>query len=271
MSKERSIAFTWNNYPEDAEKYLRSLAGVKYCCGGYEVGESGTPHIQGWIVFQVQKVWSTIHKVLPGCHVEAARCEEALLKYCQKDGKWFEFGTRPVSKKRKGEMEVERYQRAWDLAKEGKLDEVDADLRVRHYSTLKRIRADNPPPVESLDGDLANEWIYGPPGTGKSRGVWERYPDLYPKSLDQWWEGYKGEEVVLIDDLDKYHRSLGSELKRWSHHYPFIANQKGSSARIRPKKIIVTSNYCPGDIFGDDQVFMEAISRRFKLVYHDNK
>lgn len=270
MSRFRNFLFTWNNYNDDSEKYLRSLAGVTYCCGGYEVGESGTRHIQGYIVFKNAKTKSAVIKIMPGCHITVAETVEQGVAYCKKDGVFFEFGVTPESSN-PGVRSVERYQKAWDLAKEGKIDEVDADIRVRSYSTLRRIRADYPPPVELLDGEPDNLWIYGPPGTGKTRGVWAQYPDLYPKSLDKWWEGYRGEEVVLIDDVDKYHRALGSDLKIWAQQYPFVAAVKGSSAKIRPKKVIVTSNYCPGDIWGDDPVFMEAISRRFKLVYHDNK
>lgn len=37
---------------------------------------------------------------------------------------------------------------------------------------------------------LEHEWIWGEPGTGKTRGVWDKYPDLYVKNLNKWWDGY---------------------------------------------------------------------------------
>lgn len=75
------------------------------------------------------------------------------------------------------------------------------------------------------------------------------------------------ETSVLIDDLSKDHRFMGYFLKRWCDHYPFRAEYKGGSKTIRPRAIIVTSNYSIEDIFGDDQVLVGAIKRRFKVKH----
>lgn len=270
MSKFRSFSFTWNNYDDDSEKYLRSLA-TKYVVFGKEVAPStGTPHLQGMVTWPQPRSLSACIKSLPGCHVEPARVEVALAKYVTKEGEVTEWGERPAVQEKKGDLEKTRWKRAREAATSGNIEDIEDELYVRYYSTFKKMKADHPPPVELLDGEPDNEWHYGDPGSGKTRGVWIQYPGLYPKSLDQWWEGYRGEEIVLLDDVDKYHRSLGSHIKLWAQQYPFIAAIKGSSAKIRPKKIIITSNYCPGDIWGDDPMVTQSITRRFKLVYHES-
>lgn len=118
-----------------------------------------------------------------------------------------------------------------------------------------------------MDGELQNEWIWGEPGVGKTRGVWEKYgcDGVYVKSLNKWWDGYEDREVVLLDDWDPSMKCLAFLLKAWADRYPFRAETKGGSIMIRPKRIVVTSNYSIEQCFDGPDV--EAILRRFKVVH----
>ena len=53
---------------------------------------------------------------------------------------------------------------------------------------------------QSIDS-LENEWHWGATGTGKSRHCRTKWPDAFIKSNDVWWDGYEGEETVLIEEL----------------------------------------------------------------------
>lgn len=46
--------FTWNNYPEDWVAQLAPIIEGSEWIGGYEVAETGTPHIQGYVEFPVK-------------------------------------------------------------------------------------------------------------------------------------------------------------------------------------------------------------------------
>lgn len=72
--------------------------------------------------------------------------------------------------------------------------------------------------------------------------------------------------MVIIEDLDPSHEYMTRSLKIWGDHYPFHAEEKHGGAMIRPKQIIVTSQYHPADIFKDLKT-LEAIMRRFKIVH----
>lgn len=120
------------------------------------------------------------------------------------------------------------------------------------------------PPVQQLD-DVCGLWIFGASGCGKTRTVLSQYSQCYIKPRNNWWDGYQQEEIVLVDDMDVFDRALGGKLKHWADFAPFIAECKGSSRRIRPKRLIVTSQYQIEQIWEDAET-RDALRRRFKVL-----
>jgi len=56
-------------------------------------------------------------------------------------------------------------------------------------------------------------------------------------------------------------------LKRWGEHQPFSAEDKyGAFRTIRPKHVVVTSNYHPREIW-PNETESAPIMRRFKVIY----
>lgn len=90
----RNWCFTLNNYTEEDVDRLSNLPDtVSYCIFGREVGESGTPHLQGFVQFS-DRVRITQVKQFVGAtaHVEFARNVPAAIEYCKKEGNFREFG-----------------------------------------------------------------------------------------------------------------------------------------------------------------------------------
>jgi len=56
-------------------------------------------------------------------------------------------------------------------------------------------------------------------------------------------------------------------MKRWLDKYPFQAPVKGGYMLIRPKKIVVTSNYTVREIWSDEQT-AGPIERRVRVIHH---
>lgn len=237
---------------------------------GREVGESGTPHLQGYIEMAKESSLAHMKTLLPGAHLEKRRGTGLEASdYCKKDGDFEEYGTlAPPRGAAGGAATKRRYEEAFELAKKGDLDGIDKDMLTQHYHAYKRIRQDYqvaPPPLDNVCG----HWYQGPPNTGKSYTARERYPGYYDKPCNKWFDGYRGEETIILDDFDHQHKVLGHHLKRWGDRYAFPAEQKGTTIQIRPKRIVVTSNYSIDEIFSEDPLLVKALKRRYLVEEFD--
>lgn len=207
----------------------------------------------------------SVRRKLPGVHVEPAKGSlQQNQVYCRKGGEFVESGDPPVEPAERGANEIARWDLARLAAKEGRFDDIPSDIFIRQYSSLRRIHRDYMPSVVPLES-LSSLWIHGLSGCGKSRSCSRAYPDAYWKPRNQWWDGYQSEEVVVLDDVDKFDVRLGGYLKHWADYYPFIAETKGGSQRIRPNKIVVTSQYTIEDIWIDEET-RSALNRRFTVI-----
>jgi len=93
ISPAKRWCFTWNNYPDGA---VSSIVPVLKALGafiiGREVGEGGTPHLQGYVEFSSKK--RALSVGLPkGIHWEKAKGSRAQnIAYCSKDGDYVHDG-----------------------------------------------------------------------------------------------------------------------------------------------------------------------------------
>lgn len=91
--EHRNWFFTWNNYTEtdfeDIKTWLSTVKNKKYVIGK-EVGDSGTPHLQGCIQFVSAKKLSSLHKKWPKVHWEPTISTKDAEAYCRKEGDFCE-------------------------------------------------------------------------------------------------------------------------------------------------------------------------------------
>lgn len=259
--------FTINNpTPEDelAVDLLGSLVCCDYLVYGNERGANGTPHYQGYVIMKTPRTLKQMKELLRTAHLEQRKgTHKQASDYCKKEGDFYEFGTLPLSA---GEKTQQMWKNVILWAESGDIVRIKDEYPAIYIRYLERLRSMCRPQVAILP-ELENEWWYGPTGTGKSRKLWRDYPIHFAKQLNKWWDGYDGEDIVAIEEWAPKNECTASALKIWADRYPFPVEIKGGKiAKIRPRKLIVLSNYSPEQCFSSVED-LEPIRRRFKVIH----
>lgn len=256
----RRWCFTLNNYGEDDLPSILKW-NAKYLCVGSEVSSSGTPHLQGFVIFKKNYRLSGVRKLLPTAHWEITNgTSKQASDYCKKDNDYKEIGILSEQGKRTDLIEttdlLDNGTPLRTVARQFPSTFVKYSRGLREYALLTQ------EPYEHVT--VRGVWIYGPPGTGKSHSARHFDPNAYIKAQNKWWDGYDGEETVILDDLDT--NVLGHYLKIWADKWPCTGETKGGTVHLRHKLFVVTSNYTPNHFWPDDPVMTDAIMRRFKVI-----
>jgi len=277
MSRARAFTFTFNNYGLLDEEAVQQLE-CQYLVYGREIApETGTPHLQGYIYFKNPRYVKAVGAMFKQWHTEVAKADSKINRdYCTKSGDFYEKGDRPKTTKEASEIGAAAEKAKWSQiikdAREGKLEESDPKIFFTHQRTAKALRTEfmQTLPVPTMDTTTGTFYI-GPSGCGKSRTAREENPGAYIKNCNKWWDGYIDQEAVIMDDLDPpLAKALTHHIKIWLDHYPFTAEVKGGSLFIRPKRIIITSQYTLEQLFEDPEA-LAAIKRRSKLWIYNTE
>lgn len=126
MSRAKSWCYTLNNpsvaeRTDVAELFNDPLNRIVYHVFGREQGESGTPHLQGFILFSQEFRLTQVRNLIPRAHWEKRRGTlQQASEYCKKDGDFDEFGTLPASA-------TQGRRSDWDRLREH-IEELDGEL-----------------------------------------------------------------------------------------------------------------------------------------------
>lgn len=276
---KRSVGWvlTCNNYDDSHIELFINNPRFTYACYGEEVGASGTRHLQCYARTKSATTHDVMKRSFPGFWMEPSKSKDPLkaINYCKGDceGKelnsvFVEKGQLPGNNKSGGEMTGQSNADKWSntrkKAKEGNFEEIDDQHFVQYYGAISRISAAYKPLPSNLNS-VCGIWYYGVTGTGKSHAARMEFPEAYMKLPNKWWDGYNGQQYVILDDLDMKHDYLCYNLKIWADKYAFNAEVKGSYVVARPVKFIVTSNYHPNQIWTNESD-LAPLLRRFKVT-----
>lgn len=249
----RRFVFTLPNYtPEELDSICtfqcRWIIVAKEIAPG-----TGTPHLQGACVIGKQINFNTLkeHPGFKRAHIEVMRgTPQQSLEYCTKEDKQpFQRGILPTPGRRNDIHAVT------DLIREGQTlqqiakNEEHAPVIVKYFKGLMQYR-DLVTPLQRIPRIVI--WIHGATGLGKTQravefgeyvqSFWISHGDL------QWFNGYDGQRVAILDDLRRRHAKF-DYLLRLLDIYPLQVPIKGSYVNWNPQVIIITAPYSPAEMW----------------------
>nr|QOU12654.1 replication protein [Canine circovirus] len=262
----RRWCFTINNPTPEEEDAVKNLApDAKYLICGREVGESGTPHLQGFVNLKKTCRMGALKARLGGRgHFEPARGDDCSNKdYCSKGG----------------DILIE----AGEVSRQGKRNDLhDAVVKLKETKSLAAVAAAYPETYVKFSRGLRElllispemttprtwktevEVLCGPPGCGKSRYCMETAPSAYWKPRGKLWDGYDGHQDVIMDDF--YGWLPFDDMLRLCDRYPLRVETKGGTMNFVARRVFITSNRLPHEWYNDEIGNKEALYRRLTLI-----
>jgi Putative viral replication protein len=168
-TRARAWCFTWNNY-DDASIALLNGIDCTYMIYGKEVGENGTPHLQGTVRFESAQRFTAMRKLLTSaCHIEMCKHLEKSIEYCKKDGDFTERGIPPIQGKRNDLEQVKLAIKENPNITMKQLREDYSEVYAKYERWLTKYVQDNRPstevqafPLRQWQQEL-NDMLNGPP------------------------------------------------------------------------------------------------------------
>lgn len=263
----RNAVFTLNNWTPEERNALWTFKPIKYMVIGEEVGEEGTPHLQGYAEFTYNVKFSTLKNLCSRVHWEK-RKGSALqaAHYCMKDGKYEEKGELSQQGKR---TDIDKVRN--EILEGKKVDMIvleNPEFYHQYGRTLSKIE-DLAMRQKFRTEMTKGVWYWGSTGVGKSHIAFQNFhPSThYVLPNDKgWWDAYTQQDTVIINDFRgeiKY-----NELLQLVDKWPYSVKRRGREPMpFTSKLVIITSSLPPCDIYKNrlEEDSLEQLLRRFEV------
>lgn len=234
MGGNKTFRITDYNCTETRKQFYRDLDKMRMALA-MEIGKKKErPHLQIFITFKRTYGFKSLKTILgPETHFEASLCSD--WNYELKDMKYElqDFRKQGSRSDRDATIEI--------LTSGGGMRDVcTKHFNYQLYRTAEKWLTYMEAPREIQDIDI--RWYHGSSGSGKTRSVYKEFgTEVFCPITYKWWDGYDGQEVILIDDFRKdyckYH-----ELLKLLDEYPYRVEFKGGSRQMKAKTLVLT---CP--------------------------
>lgn len=237
---------------------------------------TGRKHWQSYVVWKEKKSYRSCSKWLLEVN-EGKDCWRQHMfgslksneTYCSKENRYTKFGTLPSQGERNDLNEIKK------MIFENNETVIDIGIRdpsLYHKYGRTMMFLEDAKINKSFRTELTTcDWIYGPTGTGKTRLAMKKCEgrSKFTWTNDgRWWDGYNGEDVVVIDDFrgEIQYNDLLKLIDRYEYKVPI---RHRPPRQFISKHIIITSCSHPKDIYKYQVNKKDSINqllRRINLV-----
>lgn len=253
--------FTINNPTDKDKQDVESLA-YEYLVYQLERGASGTPHFQGALVLKKKQRFSSLKKQVPRAHWKPMEASvEQAAHYASKPHEGCEC--KHCKENQEGRLEGPWYRGKYrDRGTRSDLVALKQDLDsgmslqviseyhfsnfIRYGRGIKEYRL-----LHSIKRDWKTEvvFMFGPKNSGKSWWVHQLCKNLFVKPHHTWWTGFDDHSDVLFDEFTSTKYGKITDLNQWFDKYQCTAPVHGGTVNINPRRIWITSNLTPQQLF----------------------
>lgn len=267
----KSYVFTINNYTEECVAAVKAVPCVRIICGK-EVGECGTPHLQGAIVFAKAMRMKAASQILGGrASMKVMKGRWADQTYCAKDGDLLRMEDNSQQGAR---TDLARCKRLIDEgADELTLCEQEFGTMSRHSAFLMRYRDLKRRKTVFRKEMTQMKWYWGKTGVGKSHKVYENYDPATTYVLEVadngWWDGYDGEPIVIINEFRGQieYAQLLDLTDKWPKK---VKRRNQEPTPFMAKEIRITSCMPPEDVYHrqvEKKDSIDQLLRRCEVIH----
>ena len=252
--------YTLNNPTDQEFEQLKAFTVRRHRCAD-EIGDSGTRHFQGALTFTRKYRKTQLCKLMPRTSWRKTKTPDPE-NYCTK-------GKILIDEKPKQGQRTD-LKKVSELIKSGKSMEEIADETpnefIKFHKGMTALQNILQPSIKKFTKNHV-EVLWGEAGTGKTRKVYEDNENIYvvmkpQKSGVVWFDGYSGEDTLLIDDFDGWIDY--TYLLHILDGYPLRVQIKGGTVKRNWTKVYITSNSSPYEWYDKE---LSAMLRRIDKIY----
>lgn len=261
-------------------RHLKSIASIQYACVCTEkhVDQHEHHHAFVWFKNRIRRSFNCFNICECQCNVKKVKpginSIRRTIKYVQKDQQFIEDGEIPE----KITKAVDKRDKCFFALTHSAIECVDSGM----FTMSDIIKLDtfkcSVLPKNSEWQKRTVYWLYGPTGSGKTRTAFEQLRDHYGEDnvwlssgdLSQFFNGYHGQQGVLLDDMRPGMIKF-NVLLRILDGYPVDVNIKGNCCSWRARTIFITAPCPPNEMYinretGVEWDHLDQLLRRIEMT-----
>ena len=232
----RSWFLTLNNWTKEEYAFAIAVPALRKIVAK-EVGDKeGTPHLHMVYVFKNSRRFAAIKKMFPRANIDLMRGKWSDMEYLIKDGDVFIEDNAKQGQR----TDIHKFVKDAKIESEDTIIQEHPGAWCKYQRAYQRLREKKEKADSRAFRKLSVTLHWGKTGTGKTRTAYDEGAFMWSPSNPEWWDGYEGENILLIDEF--YGQMRPERLLHILDGYQLRLPIKGGFTYARWTKVYITSN-----------------------------